>query len=171
MSLRSEQRHGGAGGARYSAPPLCVCLCVWSHKDKEAEPAFGTSRRRVMGSFSLKGWVGGHGNGHSGGIHTQLVGVLPLCLVCLSGCLSVSPLLHSLPQKPQDGSNLEIGSATNKAELQRAEAGGEGRGGRREWRREQGTSIWIWKVVGKCRACIFKKALLERARGEYNSWQ
>ncbi len=42
--------------------------------------------------------------------------------LCLSVSQSAAPQSAS---KPQDGSNLKIGSATNKAELQRAEAGGE----------------------------------------------
>lgn len=64
--------------------------------------------------YSRKG-VGGHCNGHGRGIHASL-------LVRLL-CLSVSLPLRTLPVKLQDGSNLEIGSATNTAELQRAEAG------------------------------------------------
>lgn len=58
--------------------------------------------------------MGGHSNGHSRGIDASL-------LMCLCFCLSVSQ--SAAPQSastPQDGSNLEIGSTTNKAELQRA---------------------------------------------------
>lgn len=51
--------------------------------------------------------------------------------LCLSVSQSAAPQSAS---KPQDGSNLKIGSATNKAELQRAEAGGERRKKRIEGR-------------------------------------
>lgn len=48
---------------------------------------------------------------------------VPACWCAfVSVCQSAAPQSAS---KPQDGSNLEIGSAANKAELQRAEAGGE----------------------------------------------
>lgn len=58
--------------------------------------------------------VGGHSNRQSRGIYASWL----VCLLCLSVCLSArhSPAPVS---KLQDGSNLEIGSTTNKAELQR----------------------------------------------------
>lgn len=76
--------------------------------------------------YSRKG-VGGHCNGHSRGIYAGLL----VCLLCLSVSQSAAPQPAS---KLQDGSNLEIGSATNKAELQRAEAGWEKRQKRTEAR-------------------------------------
>lgn len=100
---------------------LCVHMrvdaCVWSHKDNEAVPvlARGGGERWVI---LVKGWVG------------TLMGTAeastPACwcafCVCLSVCQSAA-LQYAC--KTQDGSNLEIGSAANKAQLQRAEAGWE----------------------------------------------
>lgn len=86
---------------------------VW-HKEAESD------------GFILAKGVGGHSNGHSRGIHASL-------LMCLCVSLSVSqPAAPQPVSTPQYGSNLEIGSTTNKSELQRGEQRQEGRGGRRE---------------------------------------
>lgn len=86
-----------------------ACLCLEPQRQRSGS-GFGTKRRRVMGSFLQKGGWAQHRH------RCQLADVL---CVCLSVSQSAAPQSASTPQ---DGSNLEIGSTTNKAELQRAEA-------------------------------------------------
>jgi len=140
-----SQRDNGRVSSSLFCLFVCVCVCVRQRSwiwHEEAESDWFISAKVV----------GGRTNGHSGGLLCRLVDV-PLCL-------SVGLPLRGLPQHPQYGSNLEIGSTANTS----------GVAERREKSARAGDiHLNFWKVVGKCRARIFKKALPER--GECCRWR
>lgn len=93
---------------------MCVCASgaiktkkrswVW-HKEEESD-----------GFILAKGWVGT--------IMGTAEASMPACWCAfVSVCLVSQSAAPQSASEPQDGSNLEIRSTTNKAELQRAEAG------------------------------------------------
>lgn len=118
---------------------------------------FSSRKQRKVGSFLQKhGWA-------SCWAHSRCW--CQFVLMCL--CLSVRLSLHSLPQHGRMDQTWKLGQPQIKRIAERS-------GRRREETEEhggksRGTSFSIWEEVGKCRACIFTKALLKR--GARSSWQ
>lgn len=111
--LKSKGWYGGTGDA--ACVMGCAYVCVWSRKDKEVE--LGWHKEAESDGFILARGVGGTQEWAPQRHPCQLVYVA----LCLSVCLN--------------GSNLEIGSTTNKTQSCREQKQKE-RGGRREYRQE-----------------------------------
>lgn len=131
---------------------MCVFL-TWEDKEKTK---FSSRKQRKIGSFLQK-----HGRA-SCWAHSRCWSQFVLMRLCLSVRLP----LHSLPQHGRMDQTWKLGQPQI---MWIAESSGRREETEEHGGKSRGTSFWNWEEVGKCRACIFKKALLKR--GVRSSWQ